>query len=600
MQYRRSTWALGLATALVAAACSGSAGDDPTTSSATTSTTTRSSSTTAQAAAVAHRFDYSDGPIVWFQPLPPLADPSLPFADGSEDYYDLFPADASWMTAADRIQVFGIYATYVRHYATDDQLRALIAGVQSRGMLLAMEVGPLPGPESDEDCIGAEGYGGVYEIELMQHIMDLGGTVDVIAFDEPYAFGHKADGPSDCQRPIERIAGEAADFTRMARELNPNVIVGGIEPMWAQPRIGAEDMAAWMDAYREAAGEPLGFLHLDSDWNRPDWAQVLYDVEREADVRGVPVGVIYFGGDDARSDAVWTQRAAERMFDYEQVIGGSPDDVVLQSWNDSPDHALPDTDPSTFTGLVNRYFGARTVIDVASLDSPSPGTLSATGTLAAVDGDPVADAALVIEGLPLDGQQQVQAASGEVPAEAETAVIIVRINSEGAGPGPADIHLYHVSYSEGGGANLSPDPSFADGGWTPYGAGEGIFAENDDGRMLQLTATDEQDLFVDSQVFEVTPGARFDFSTTDSVSEDSIGSGFIAVAFFGADGLEISRSIMPLEPVSGPLGTGTTDTAGNLVVDLAGVEAGRYRLRVSYPGDLTHWPAYFDGEVDVG
>jgi hypothetical protein len=39
-------------------------------------------------AVASHRFDYSDGPIVVFQPLPPLSDPTLSFAAGSVDYFD--------------------------------------------------------------------------------------------------------------------------------------------------------------------------------------------------------------------------------------------------------------------------------------------------------------------------------------------------------------------------------------------------------------------------------------------------------------------------------------------------------------------------------
>jgi hypothetical protein len=39
-------------------------------------------------AVASHRFDYSDGPIVVFQPLPPLGVPTLSFAAGSVDYFD--------------------------------------------------------------------------------------------------------------------------------------------------------------------------------------------------------------------------------------------------------------------------------------------------------------------------------------------------------------------------------------------------------------------------------------------------------------------------------------------------------------------------------
>jgi hypothetical protein len=524
----------------------------------------------------------------------------LPFANGSVDYLDLWAPDAAWPTAADRVDVFGMPATWVRHYSTDAELLTVIQGAASHGMMLSLDVGPLPEPP-EGGCIGAEGYGGVYEIDMMRRIMDLGGTVDIIAFDEPYAFGHKADGPTDCQRSIEQVAQEAAEFTRLARELNPDVIVGGIEPMWAEPAIGADDMAAWLDAYREASGEDLAFLHLDMDWNRPDWPQVARDVEAVADARGVPFGVIYYGGVGPRSDAAWIQRAAEHAYIFEELTGGSPDDIVFFSWEDYPHHVLPETDPATFTGLIERYFGSRTLFAGSGFASSDAGNLSVTGRLATLAGDPVAAASVTVYGTPLDGQQQTQSITGEVPAGVTSALILVRVNAEGAGPGPADIRLFQVRYTESGGANLAPDSEFSGSDWTAYGAGEARFPASDHGagRMLQLTAAPEQDVFVDSQNFRVSAGAEFEFSVLDSVPNGSIGSGFIAVAFLSDQG-EVSRTIIRFEPVMGVLGTGTTDAAGALVVDLAGVEAGRYRVRGSYLGDLTHWPSYADGEVTVG
>ena len=62
--------------------------------------------------------DLATGPLVWFAPLPPLR-LGLPFADGSADYFDLFPPDAAWTSAAGHVHVFVIYASWVMNSATE-------------------------------------------------------------------------------------------------------------------------------------------------------------------------------------------------------------------------------------------------------------------------------------------------------------------------------------------------------------------------------------------------------------------------------------------------------------------------------------------------
>lgn len=595
LDFGRPRLALALPTIVLALLVSGCSSPEVATPDRPGSTTTNSPSTSAPFA----RADLSARPLVWLQPLPKLVDESLPFNDGSVDFYDLFSDDAAWTVAAGRTHVFGVYGTYVRHYATDDDLRRLIDGVEKRGLALAMEVGPLPSPPSGE-CIGGEGFGGIYEIELVQRIKDLGGTVGVVALDEPYAFGHKADGPTDCRWPVERVAAEVAEFVRLLREVEPNVIVGDIEPMWAHPQIGAEDMEMWFEAYRQASGEEFAFIHLDAEWERPDWADVFLAVERVADARGIPVGVIYSGG-EATSDDDWTRLAAERMFAYEQVTGGTPDHVVIQSWNDHPRRALPDQDPTTLTGLLNRYFGERAQIAAATTSDDS-GTLSVELSLSTIDETGIPGAGMVVEAIPLDGQPQTLSVSGSVPANASTAVVVVRFNAESAGPGEADVRLYQVTFSEGlDTANRVPDGASSSQfeSWTPYGDGEADVLPSDRGRgsMLRLTAAFGQPLFVDSQVFEVTPGAEFLFSVESSVPEASVGSGFIAVVFL--DGDEVMRSVIDLAPVRERLGEVLSGADGAAKTRFEGLAGGRYLVRATFPGSLEFWSAFVENTVEV-
>ena len=408
--------ALSVSVLLAMTACAGGsdASDEPTTdpvvpvspSAADRSTTTVSetATTTTESVTAGSLIDWSARPVVFFSPLPPLPEGSdLPFGHGSDDFYELFQPGASWSTAADRVSVFLLESTYVRHYSTDDQLRAVIEGLDRLGIALGLEVGPLPAPP-DGRCIGAEGFGGVYELDMVHRIEQLGGTVAVVAFDEPYAFGHRADGPDDCQRPVEQVATEVASFVSRLRSIEPDVVVGDIEPMWATPTIGADEMAAWLDAYEAAAGQPFGFLHLDSDWSRPDWAQVLLDVSAVARERGVPVGVIYYGG-DVDSDEEWVRLSAQRMFEYEQLWGGTLDHVAFESWNDHPYKVLPETDVTAMTSLVNRYFGSRSSVTIES-EAAEPGHAVVRASVLDESGVGIGGVPVSVEATPLDGAPQ--------------------------------------------------------------------------------------------------------------------------------------------------------------------------------------------------
>jgi hypothetical protein len=71
----------------------------------------------------------------------------------------------------------------------------------------------------------------------------------------------------------------------------------------------------------------------------------------------------------------------------------------------------------------------------------------------------------------------------------------------------------------------------------------------------------------------------------------------VAVIFLGAS--EMDRHTLPLAPVPIPLATVMSTTSGAFEIRQRGVEAGRYRLVVSYEGDLSHWPTHSESIVQV-
>jgi hypothetical protein len=149
---------------------------------------------------------------------------------GSEDFMSLFEPEAPWHTAASRVQVFKLYGEWVAYHATHDELRQAVTDIRRRGMALAVEAGPLDAPG---DCgQGIEGFAGKEEgLRIASRIAAAGGTLNLIAMDEPYFYGHVYDGENACRWPVEKVAAEVDVFIKAMQEAIPGVIIGDTEPL---------------------------------------------------------------------------------------------------------------------------------------------------------------------------------------------------------------------------------------------------------------------------------------------------------------------------------------------------------------------------------
>ncbi len=290
-------------------------------------------------------------PLYWFAPLPPLpVVAGRPFT-GSDDFIQLFKPDALWEAAAGHIQVFKLYGEWVG-YASETQLKLVVENTQQRGMALAMEFGPLDA----EDCgQGIEGFSGVsYAVDSAKRIKAAGGTLHLLAMDEPYFYGHFYDGPNACHWTAEKIAAEIDQFTQAMRTVFPNILIGDTEALTGSA--GGKEYTDWMQSFKETNGYDLAFLHLDVDWSRPSWPQEVKAVNQFGEMTGVPVGIIYAGNGFDNTDEKWLSAAGERVKKLELELGVQPEHVLFQSWNDKPDFVLPEAEPFTFTNFINTYF----------------------------------------------------------------------------------------------------------------------------------------------------------------------------------------------------------------------------------------------------
>lgn len=525
--------------------------------------------------------------------MPPLpAGSTLPFNDGSVDYFDLWQLDAAWPQAASKVGLFKIYASWVMNSATPEQLRLVVEGVAAKHMALGLEIGAF---YSDKCGAGIEGFDA--GIEPLDRIRDAGGRVDVISYDEPYAFGVRDPSPNACHWTVQQAATETVRFVRDLRNFDPNILIGDTEPMWQG--ITPAEIGIWLDAYAQSNGRPLAFIQLDADWALTDWPTVLKATEHEARARAVPVAPIYNGG-EASSDAEWADLTMARAVTYEQVIGGRPDFVTLQSWMAHPDHVLPETDPTTFTGLVDRYLAPRPALEVSGAEAAGPGQLDVGVTLSTADGAPIDSATVSASLTPLEFVRQALSIDNVVPEGATTAVVGIRVNVEGAGPDQIDLRVYGLNYAEGGEVdNLINNPRFSNGlnNWGVDGSGQATLQNNDDGagKMLRLRAAPDRWILVNSIGFPVTAGSTYHFEI--AAKPQLANSAYAAVMFLDST-TEIRRDRIVLVPGAIQAGSRETDPLGRALFNLSGA-AGTYRLRVDYPGDLDHWPATLEQDISI-
>jgi len=558
------------------------AGTGPTTATPSTATTTAP-------------LRLTERPLVWFTPLPLR----LSGGRGSVDFMDLFTKDAPWGKAAARVQVFKLYGEWVVS-STDGELRQVVADLNRRGIAIAFEAGPLT-PTATCGIGGegrVEGFGGPEEgLRIAERIKAAGGTVRLVALDEPFAFGHIYSGPNACKWPAEKIAQEVYDYIQGIKSVSPGVIVGDIEPLWAG--LDVDELENWLDAYHAVTGTHLPFFHLDVDFaGRPDWTEDAKELENFARERGIEFGIIYTGDWTDTSDGEWVAHAEERMVAYEAQAGGRPDHVIFQSWHDRPDRSLPETDPTAFTHLINRYFRTRTSLSLAVSPRLSDSSRNATGILTDAAGIPVAEASVGLSARPLAGPGLLAeyTLSGTVPVGVTQAVVGFRVNIECGCAGTSDFFLYEVRYVEASEkVNRVPNGDFSRRleGWGFWGSGSARLERSDRGAgwMLHVIATPSQTAAINSASFPVTPGATYTLTFAARVAPVSVGSGYFDIVFLDPS-KEVTRRIIQLEPAYVLIGSTTTDGMGAYRFILKELPPDSLILQAKYPGNDRYWPAY--------
>jgi hypothetical protein len=268
----------------------------------------------------------------------------------------LFNDPVGWAQTRSRITGLGYADHWLYHQFSDAELRPWFRQLAGWHIKLGLEVGALK-PWGLTGDIAFK-----HDRQQWDRFIADGASIDSIAMDEPLAFSQVT-----MQQSIDFAADQTARFVALVRQTYPAASIGDIEPY---PGIPAEDTLAFIDAVqarlRQWHVHGLDFFRADVDWMRfrpgdpkgaAGWAGVRA-LQAQCHARGLPFSLIYWAADfpylkrvGTATDETWEEGIMHEGAAY-AATGAVPDEMVVESWLPTPDQALPETAPGTFTRSV--------------------------------------------------------------------------------------------------------------------------------------------------------------------------------------------------------------------------------------------------------
>ena len=464
------------------------------------------------------------GNRVWFAPLPVLQRPNGQEA-GAVDFNDLFRPDADWGAAGQRIGVFKIYGETLRH-ASDAQIADMASALRRRGVRLALELPVLTG------ACGGSSVRQAQPARLADRLARLHVRLDLLAMVGPLVDGVVNHLDGACRSPQD-VARDAAASVDWIRRSFPAIEVGEIEPAGAGAHFPeAAQLPGWI-ASLSAAGVGLAFLHQDVSWESA-WQAPLRGMAAAAAQAGIAFGVIANSSRQALSDAAASSEMRANLRAAEQVLGGPPQDIVFQSWEDYPRHVLPAVAPDSMLGAASAG-----LVPVARFIMSGARVRLVDENGAAIGGAPVSLEQPETSAVP--GQL-----SGTVPHGARQVLAGVRLHRDCVCAADAiAVTLSALKLAQPGGTNALGRVG---------------------GGNIELMAASGETRLLNTAPVPVAEDQPFTLSYRLQVKATAERSGFLALIFLDRAGVEMRRSLIWLGPQWRHETRLTADTNGAVAV----------------------------------
>jgi hypothetical protein len=514
----------------------------------------------------------ADNPEIWFNPHVPL------------DMMNMWTDDAPWQHAAHKVQVLGLVHWWIGQ-ATDAQILEIADFAKRHHMKIAFEaqaIELLPG----QPCT-TEGYSFPGELASEAGTLQrLGVQVDFITMDEPLQFGYYATVPGACQYSVADLAANVAANINTVLALYPNAQIYEVETV-----PGAAGVPGWRDVmsnfqnlFAQATGNPIRGVETDIGWDTPAWIPALQDLRNYLRERNMRLGIIEDGSDVARSNLEATAAVVQHFEYMEGTLGIIPDFAEFTTWLAYPQYNMPETDPSTQTWEIDRYFRQRTLLQAQFVGQ------GAQGKLTDDQGKPIAGATIngYVPGVDFSQPLPTTVIQEVVPANAVQAVMGIRLNAECLCAGVNDVLVGTLNYQETQGGTNSQ--SFL---WTTStGVYNGVIytGESVGGtEVTRLITTAAQQFYPNSYYFPVTPGAQYSFTVPAATVGGDGWYGNVFLLWVDANGNGIVRVNVIPDPGKRLMSTATTAADGTFQLsNMPRVGPGSAPVTVEFAGDATH------------
>lgn len=286
-------------------------------------------------------------PEVWMTP---------PGFDNGKCFRELFDQPNRWKDARSKVDVL-VYADHVlNRQFTDTELKKWFGMVNKWNIKFALEVGAI----KEWGTTGKATFN--VQKPMWDRFRSLGANIYAIALDEPLiATRHYLKKDDDY------ALRETADFIARVRKAYPDMLIGDIEPY---PSISLKDHMIWIDSLEKRLAElkvrGLDFYRLDVDWvgfniaESGTWKE-MKKLEDYCKARKLKFSMVYWASDyphlqniGLADESTWYISIMRQGYDY-ALVGGAPDQYVIQSWLETPSKATPDSSGFSFTQSVRDF-----------------------------------------------------------------------------------------------------------------------------------------------------------------------------------------------------------------------------------------------------
>jgi len=264
-------------------------------------------------------------------------------------WHALFNAPDQWAQTRSKIKAVA-YADHALESIDDATLGVEVRQLQAWGLDLVLESGALKGECGTGLACFAARHG------LWDRVRAGGGTIAMIAMDEPFNCGTKPVGNGCGFTDLNGAAEETANFIQQVRTNYPGVRIMDIEPI---PQFHANELQAWVTALnaRCAAKGVRGIdeFAIDLDWARSFAYSDIFEIRNVLQNSGIPVTIIYWSARPPwNTDADWYY-GLNRQLGSLQLSGAITSSYWVNDWLAIPHAIVPETTAFTFTNSVRDF-----------------------------------------------------------------------------------------------------------------------------------------------------------------------------------------------------------------------------------------------------